>query len=227
MISSCANVAAFVRQIALCALLAAACAPASAADLLDDSWLRGSLSGGPVRWDGIVLGGHFGYTNMNTDFKDATTFVHLPSTVTNSTSYGAFLGYNMQWEDVVLGVEAMYTRPSSLETTSGDVLASSSMKLIDYGTVRGRAGYAFGQFLPYGFVGVAVGRMDHTTTVATVVTSNRDNAIDAGFTAGLGVDVAVLPNVFVRAEWEYVAFGQVSGVRVTTNTARVGVGLRF
>ena len=234
MTSSCADAAgcravpAFyrLRPLVLCALLAVLVAPATAADL-DDSWLRGSISAGPVRWDGVIIGGHFGYTNMNTDFKNATELVQLSSTTTSSTSYGGFLGYNMQWDDLVLGIEGTYTRPSSLQTTSTDILASSSMKLIDYATVRARAGYAFGQFLPYGFIGAAIGRMNHMTTEGSTVTSNRDNAIDGGFTVGLGVDVAVLPNVFVRGEWEYVAFGQVSGVRVTTNTGRVGVGVRF
>ena len=43
---------------------------------------------------------------------------------------------------------------------------SSSLKLTDYATFRGRAGYAFGQFLPYAFVGAAVGRMNYSTTRA-------------------------------------------------------------
>src|SRR5690242_10045917 len=72
MTSSCADAAAFVRRIALCALLAAACAPASAADLLDDSWLRGSFGGGPVRWDGVVMGGQVGYNSMNASFGNSS-----------------------------------------------------------------------------------------------------------------------------------------------------------
>jgi opacity protein-like surface antigen len=218
--------------LALCALLAAAwAAPASAADLLDDSWLRGSIGGGPVRWDGVVLGAQLGYTNMNTNFSGSNSTVELSNTTTNSASYGGFLGYNIQWDDIVLGIDGSYTRVSSLastsEGTSSGVHASSSMKLIDYATVRARAGYVFGQFLPYAFIGAAVGRMDHSTTVGSSVVASRDNAIDGGVTAGLGVDVAILPNMFVRGEWEYIAFSQVSGVRVSTNTARVGFGVRF
>ena len=41
---------------------------------------------------------------------------------------------------------------------------TSQMKLIDYGTLRGRAGYAFGQFLPYAFFGGAVGRFNYSTS---------------------------------------------------------------
>ena len=31
----------------------------------------------------------------------------------------------------------------------------------------------------------------------------KDNAFNAGFVAGLGVDWAVTPSIFLRAEWEY------------------------
>jgi opacity protein-like surface antigen len=56
---------------------------------------------------------------------------------------------------------------------------------------------------------------------------SKNNAIAGGVLAGLGLDVAVLPNVFVRAEWEYIAFAPVGGIRTTLNTGRVGIGARF
>ena len=230
--SALARLRTLCHGLAICALLtAAAAAPAAAADLLDDSFLRGSLGGAPVRWDGVVLGGQFGYTNMNTDFKNVSTVAQPPNTATSSTSYGGFLGYNIQWDDLVLGLDGGYTRASSLQTSSQatalGTTVTSQLKLTDYATVRARAGYAFGQFLPYGFVGAAIGRMNYSTVSGGVSVANRDNAINGGFTAGLGVDVAILPNVFLRGEWEYIAFGQVSGIRATDNTGRVGIGVRF
>jgi opacity protein-like surface antigen len=124
--------------------------------------------------------------------------------------------------------------------------AQSSVKLVDYATMRARAGYAFGQFLPYAVVGAAVGRFNYanTATVHDVGTppagsailpfntldtesDSKNNAIVAGALVGLGLDVAVLPNVFVRAEWEYVAFAPVGGIRNNINTGRVGIGARF
>jgi len=41
------------------------------------------------------------------------------------------------------------------------------------------------------------------------------------------MDVAVLPNVFVRGEWEYIAFALLGGIRPNINTGRVGVGMKF
>ncbi len=110
-----------------------------------------------------------------------------------------------------------------------------------------RAGYAIGQFLPYAMVGAAVGRFNYSNT-ATVIASgidasgggghllpfgpetqgdSKDNAIVGGFVVGLGMDVALLPNVFLRGEWEFVAFAPVSGIRANINTGRVGLGVKF
>jgi opacity protein-like surface antigen len=257
---------------------------AQAADLLDDSFLRGSIVPvGYVRWDGIQLGVSVGRSNMSTDFGNATSslvaysfrnttledeahpsgWTTLPNDVTNSNQFGGFIGYNVQWDELVLGFDVGYNRPPSLESSASDsihrivpqlsdnashdvtIQSSASLKLVDYATFRGRAGYAFGQFLPYALIGVAVGRFNYTTS-ATVVdvwtpngsttstrfapptqTDNKDNAFAAGFVAGLGMDVALLPNVFLRGEWEYVAFAPVNGIRTSLNTGRVGVGLRF
>jgi opacity protein-like surface antigen len=201
-----------------------------AADMPDDTYLRGSYSDdGPpshVRWDGLHFGAHVGYTNLNADFSDATT-ASLAESSTSSTTFGGFLGYNIQWDNLVLGVDGAYNRASSLETSAASGTSSASIKLVDYATFRARAGYAFGQFLPYGFVGGAVGRVNYTTISAGVTTNSRDNAYAAGFTAGLGLDVSLLPNVFLRGEYEYVAYSPVGVIRSSTNTGRVGLGVRF
>ncbi len=128
------------------------------------------------------------------------------------------------------------------------ITARSSLTLLDYATARVRAGYAIGQFLPYAMIGGVVGRFNYTTTATTTVSgnnpnlappnntygpntdtqsSNKNNAISAGLMVGLGMDVALLPNVFLRGEWELAAFAPLGGIRTTINTGRVGVGVRF
>lgn len=273
------------RAVALCALLAVVSAvPAKAADLLDDMNLRGSMGGGPVRWDGVVLGGQLGYSSMNADFGNSTSsqvafllrnsdletqqspssWTTLPNDLTSGKSFGLFLGYNMQWDDLVLGADIAYNRVSKLEPTANDSIsrvvtlndgtsdavtinAASSIKLIDYGTFRGRAGYAFGQFLPYAVLGGAVGRFNYTTSsTVTVVqtpptppggaastfgpvtqTDTQSNKFGYGFLYGLGMDVAITPNIFLRGEWQYIAFNKVGDIRSNLNTVQVGVGVRF
>jgi outer membrane immunogenic protein len=188
------------------------------------------------------------------------TWATLPHNITNSKNYGAFLGYTYQWDQLVLGFDGAYNRLSGANATASDgmtrvvttsdtvqhtvtISAASSTTLVDYATMRMRAGYAFGQFLGYAFVGGAVGRFNYTNTttvrdsqllggVTTVFgpvtqTDGKNNAVVGGFTAGLGMDVALLPNVFLRAEWEYVGFAPISGIRSSINTGRVGIGMRF
>jgi opacity protein-like surface antigen len=265
-------------------LLALPQARALAADWPEEI-LRGTFTSEPaVRWDGLSIGAQIGVSNLNTDFGNSTSsliayslrnqtvqdqyqpsaWTTLPANTTNGQQYGAFLGYTMQWDQLVLGVDAAYNRPSTLESSASDTIARqvvtqpdninhgltitarSTLKMVDYATMRVRAGYAVGQFLPFATVGAAVGRFNYTNTATihhvgtppggspimpwdtTDVQSNsKNNAIVGGFTFGLGMDVAILPNVFLRGEWEFAAFAPVGGIRPAMNTGRVALGVRF
>ena len=126
------------------------------------------------------------------------------------------------------------------------IAAQSSFKLVDYAALRARAGYAFGQFLPYAAVGVAVGRFNYHTTVTVTdnqtllplpgtflgtfqqsASAGQNNAFVAGFAAALGVDWALTPSVFLRGEWEFVAFAPVNQTRSNVQVGQLGVGVRF
>jgi opacity protein-like surface antigen len=48
------------------------------------------------------------------------------------------------------------------------------LDLTDYGTARGRAGYVVGNFLPYGFIGMAVGRASYSVNTAPLVQQTSD-----------------------------------------------------
>lgn len=260
------------------ALILLAPAAANAQD-----FLRGTFGGSTARWDGVNFGVSLGLTNMNTDFGNSSSalvayslrnttvenefspssWTTLPSTTTNSRQYGAFLGYNWQWDQLVIGADVAYNNTPSLQTGASDsisrlvttsdtyvnsvtITAASSIKLVDYATMRARFGYAMGQFLPYAVLGGAVGRFNYTNTATTTVSgtsttatpptygpttdmesNSKNNAITGGVLAGLGVDVAVLPNVFLRAEWEFIAFAPVGGIKSNINTGRVGIGVKF
>jgi opacity protein-like surface antigen len=271
------------RRVGLAALALILLAPAvaNAQDVL-----RGAFgSGGSItRWDGVNFGVSLGLTNMNTDFGNSTSdlvayslrntevedqfspssWTALPSNTTNGQQFGAFLGYNWQWDQLVIGADVGYSRMSSLQTSASDTIsrqvvtspddvnnsvtitAQSSVKLIDYATMRARFGYAMGQFLPYAILGGAVGRFNYANTETTndvgtppagspvlpfnttdTESNSKNNAITGGVLAGLGVDVAVLPNVFLRAEWEFIAFAPIGGIKTNINTGRVGIGMKF
>jgi outer membrane immunogenic protein len=261
--------------------------PALAADY-DLPILRGSsqppapvVSVGPAtftRWSGFYVGGDVSLGSAYSDFSKATVpLVHnsLQFTTVESTDHpssfqvlgngsavaaggGAFLGYNTQWQDLVLGVEATYTHTnlntnaSSVsggvarfftDTSTGvGVAANGNLDLTDFGTARGRAGYVVGNLLPYGFIGMAVGRASYSVNTSTLVqqTSNgvtqnfiftnsagQNNALLWGYTVGAGLDWALTPNIFVRGEFEFVQFAPISSISVSVASGRVGAGFKF
>jgi len=153
-----------------------------------------------TRWSGFYVGGDFSYNFTQGDFSSATQpllafslrsltleEVAQPSTIpvlgngaANAFGGGGFLGYNTQWQDLIIGVEANYTHTNLNATATSSPLGGTSspsrvfsagsasydvslsgtgnLHLTDYGEARARAGYVVGNLLPYGFVGVVVGR---------------------------------------------------------------------
>jgi outer membrane immunogenic protein len=183
-------------------------------------------------------------------------------TSTQNSGFGGFLGYNFQSSDVVYGVELNYTHGKFFGSSSGSqgrsfafptdyqtsafVSSSSSMNITDFGSLRARAGYSFGSFLPYAFAGMAMGRADIRRTASYnlhyqyvgsqvpplpdlagsgTLSDNANGHFIYGYAAGLGIDMMIFDNLFLRAEWEYLRF--TSTVDTTINTVRAGVGYKF
>lgn len=174
--------------------------------------LRGSQTViGPAtypRWDGFYFGGQMGQSFANADFGDATSsqisyilansevqdtisgWSILPQAKTASVSYGAFIGYNIQWGEVVTGVELNYNHVALNTAATGSigplliaganqadgstvmynakVNATASLSIHDIVTARWRAGWTIDRLLPYGFVGIAIGRADTVRSVDIV-----------------------------------------------------------
>lgn len=221
-------------------------APAVHAADLGDSWLRGSMpaygeSEPTGAWGGFYIGFQGGYTNANVDFGISGATV-LPERDVRGGNYGFLVGYNSQWEDVVLGVELGYTR-LNLDANTYDVGLESSaqVKLTDYLTFRGRAGYDLGNFLPYATLGLAVGRAEVTrcedTTGSTPpacavglygsASERKKDTYAVGIAAGLGLDILLTENLFLRGEYEYVRFGSFENVNVDFHTVRGAVAAKF
>ncbi len=158
-----------------------------------------------VRWSGAYFGGQVGYSSASMDFSNAqqsqVAFILREAAIENSShvsnwavmgiegtsrpTYGAFLGYNLQWDNVIVGAELNYNHvhtgmrgassgsirrlatPGNGFVYDTTITANAAMDITDYGTLRARLGYAFGSAMAYGFGGVAVGRADvqRTSTV--------------------------------------------------------------
>lgn len=281
-----------MRRLVIAVVLFGFATGASAADyeMLDFPTLRGSSPYVPasprhMNWGGFYAGGQVGYGASHMDFSKAgrsigafdpnnaftapfglvSTWTDLGTDTAKAASYGAFVGYNWQWDDLILGFEANYNHTKLLGSatdircydavittcasaiTLGDgnqynavVTATTSMRISDYGTARLRAGWVNDNVLPYAMIGLAVGRAEisrYATATGTPVgagtaftrTEGQVNSpmLVWGYSAGLGADLLIFPNLFVRAEYEFVKFFIVSDMRSQIHNGRLGMGLKF
>jgi outer membrane immunogenic protein len=134
--------------------------------------------------------------------------------------------------------------------------ANAFLNIKDLLTLRARAGWEAANFLPYVMLGVAAVRADvfHSATAfgfqnPPPVTSPptpcgppqtptclpfsfteveaRNGAFLWGWSIGGGIDVMVMPHVFLRAEAEFVGLAPWWHIRPTITTGRVGLGYKF
>jgi outer membrane immunogenic protein len=290
-----------MRRLLLAAMVLVTASGAQAADMPD--FLRGSLTpepSAPTRnWDGWYAGGEVDYSSSSMDFSQSvvgqTNFIFRNSVLQGPTSswsllnkvspqttgFGAFVGRNYQWDDLVFGFEANYryldglagksaasigpleivnppgqvSPPGVTTTYTVKLTGAAAAQIKDLVTLRARAGWATGNFLPYVFGGVAVGRMDISRTVSSIATrrddttlpdgtivtgptnplpsvslttsEERTNNFSVGWTGGLGMEYMLWGNVFMRGEWEYIKFLSVMNTAVTMNSAHFGIGYKF
>jgi opacity protein-like surface antigen len=57
-------------------------------------------------------------------------------------------------------------------------------------------------------------------------TEIKKNALAFGYAIGAGVDVALMPNLFLRGEYEFVGL-PISHMQISLHNFRVGAGLKF
>ena len=134
------------------------------------------------------------------------------------------------------------------------ITGAGQVSNLDWGTLRGRAGWGIGNFLPYVFFGGALGNANVGSTETiyslteyhwvvnalgqlvvqsvtslpnTTGTNGKNQEWLTGLTTGAGLDIAVSRNFFVRTEYEYVQFQPVAGTSIDINTVRLGGGVRF
>jgi outer membrane immunogenic protein len=282
---------------------------AQSADAADLPYLRGS-NVPTYHWAGFYGGLQVGYSSAAYDFSSGVSslisfilsgYPSLAGDVsgwnvfgqanTSAVSYGGFVGYNAEWEGVILGVEFNYDRTSlfksAANTASGPdpnpftlspneyytfnlvtVNGSTSVKITDMATLRGRAGWEAGPFLPYAFAGLALGRANVTQSANASATytdwvntcqivlgvqscsfepvlipgtqqvqlknltfppqsTSQSGKFVYGGAGGLGLDMVLTANVFLRLEWEYLLFQPIDGIHANVNSVRTALGVLF
>jgi outer membrane immunogenic protein len=211
-------------------------------------------------WTGFYIGGNLGYGWSHRDFTNTLTGTlgGIQRSVSNAGSDngqgwlgGGQIGFNYQFlGNWVAGIEADIDAAHIISSTSDcftgfgtAVCGTRDTDIKDFGTVRGRLGYAFNNVLLYGTGGWAWGQGANTIqftclgpgcpgTSALPPTTPAPGSVDInpnGWAAGGGVEWAFLPNWTLRAEYLHLQFdgvtedrsksGSIPGVFVTSHVS--------
>lgn len=208
---------------ALAALAACTLGALSPAQAADYPVLRGSqIDDAPpapefdsrMNWSGFYVGGgagvsstkfepgnglqnlaNFAYRNtiLGNEVNMGSLVSNLPSKTDSGSTFFGFAGYNFTFGDVILGLEADYTKSGHQYlisdfigrrfTTSDGTVNDFTMttrqgaELKDYATARIRMGWAYGRIMPFATIGGAVGRFDTTSTIDATWRFTRINPV--------------------------------------------------
>lgn len=174
------------------------------------------LPTGP-RWSGFYVGGHVGGADQSsrtrlggfgpTDSVSVSIEAgNVPAALNpngRGAVAGAHAGFNFQTGPLVFGLEgdlsAMQTggrQTVSVNPFGVQVTTRAENELLTLGTVRGRVGFALGDFLIYGTGGYAFGRTSQTGSInpdpirnPTYIANNTEMA--GGWAAGAGIEYAL------------------------------------
>lgn len=187
---------------------------------------------------GVNVGGSWG------DDPDTYTFIGPPAFSSSATLHpsgvigGGQLGYNWQFNNIVLGVEGDFDGRHASASVSGLQPFAATGNTMDQvnisqtdnwlSTVRGRLGVPFNNFLVYGTGGAAFGEVDHSYTQIRVTTGQAltlsDSVTRTGWAAGAGIEWMVWKNVSLGVEYLHVDLGTST---LAQGTAITSGGLLF
>jgi outer membrane immunogenic protein len=221
---------------ALAAATALIAAPAIAADLRPMATKAPPMAAyAPVpMWSGFYIGIHGGYGWGEADYSVFAPSFFAPvaggafSHDIDGGMVGGHVGFNWQWNQLVLGLEGAGTWTNIRGTVASPffpVTDSFRTEINAIGTITPRLGFAAGNALFYVKGGLAVGSIDTSarSTLGGLTTFGNDET-RVGWTVGGGLEYAVSPNWIFGIEGNYYDFGDVEARGVTVGTLPGFVG---
>jgi opacity protein-like surface antigen len=174
------------------------------------------------KWSGFYAGGHLGLGHTNAESTEQANsqlvelitagelnilFTRYAQSETSITG-GLQVGWQRQWEKFVAGVELGFTLLRFDTTTESPLVTGlfRSAELSDIFTLTGRLGYADGRWLAYAKGGVANAQVDVRYLDAVTGGTSSSSGRETGWTAGIGIDYALTPNLFLGVEYNYLHF---------------------
>jgi high affinity Mn2+ porin len=225
-----------VKKFVLGAVIGVALATAEKARAADDIMatkappIPYSVSSG-YNWSGFYAGGHLGYAWGSSNWTAAPGIsgsLNLAQPVDTFDEAGSFFeglqaGYNYMLSNrVVVGAEVDASFPAfpnlaGISIGGTSTFASPTLGAVSYsetvlssGTVRGRIGYAPGNWLFYATGGFAWSYDQLTLTQLASGTTDMPFLWRLGWAAGAGVEVPVAPHWTARLEYLFTDYGSSS-----------------
>jgi high affinity Mn2+ porin len=198
-------------------------------------------------WTGFYVGGHIGDAWGNSNWTASSTAMPIPIL---SGSFGLFqpfdgfkdtgsffeglqAGYNYMLQNrLVVGGEADVSFPSFPNSAGISIGGTSKLSsppigaesygetVLSFGTIRGRIGYAPGNWLFYATGGFAWTYDQLTLTRSGTGASESPFLWRLGWAAGAGVEVPVAPHWTARLEYLFTDYGR-SSVTFVTGAQRI------
>ncbi len=207
----------------------AAIVPARAADAILPTKAPPLNAASAYDWTGFYLGGNVGYAwgNSNWSTPGASGSLSLAQPIDTFNESGSFYagvqaGYDyMLANRWVIGGEIDLSTPSFQNLSGISVggittfnspfgLETYSETVLDSGTVRGRIGYAPGNWLLYATAGFAWSYDQLSLTNATTGATDMPFLWRLGWAAGAGIEVPMAPHWTARLEYLYADYGNSS-----------------
>ncbi len=208
---------------------AKALAKASTQDMTASGGVYSLHAGFNVMMERLVVGGELEYgkfspaLNAQGAFNQSREFEQKTFTLTDGSSATDHIGATLKY--------------------------SNKTQMLDFGLLNGRAGYAYGRFMPYALVGLGVTRVKIDAKMAATenhlvevggaynsklsynigpsIGSYTKDAYAATFSFGLGFEYALMDNLLLRAQYNYMTAGPLKGETISNNLARGGLALKF
>jgi len=187
-------------------------------------------------WEGLYVGGSLGVVHDRTSFYSNNSYNGSTNgggknvLASDHGIAGLQLGYNWLFDSYLVGLTsdvnfgsfkqtacrgAATTSTACGDSLNGTMDMENDTKLL--GTVRAKAGYVFGDFVPYVTTGVALARLTNTTTIDCPsgcgvndnipgfnTATNRNTALR--LTYGIGGEYRLAQNWRVGGEFMYLRF---------------------
>ena len=161
-------------------------------------------------WSGFYFGVQAGHAWGDTDHEFDNG---APSDTSDLDGWvaGVHAGYNLQFDQVVLGIEGDF-EISSVDgefTNSTGATSAGNSELDWLASVRARLGWAFDRFLPYVTGGIAFGDFDFEggPNFGAPIPCCGFSETLTGWTVGVGADFALADWVSIGAEYRFTDFG--------------------